>query len=54
MVIKNKLNNKYDKEQFNALKEGFYEIIPQKINLLLDDIDLKVNLLIYIYLNLYN
>ena len=43
MVIENKLNNKNDKEQFNALKKGFYDIIPQYVNLLLDDIDLKVN-----------
>jgi len=33
-----------DKEQLNALKEGFYEIIPQSINSILDEIDLKVNL----------
>jgi len=43
LVIENKLNNKNDKEQFNALKQGFYEIIPQYVNILLDDIDLKVN-----------
>ena len=47
MVIENKLNNKNDKEQFNALKQGFYEIIPQYVNILLDDIDLKVNQLIF-------
>ncbi len=42
MVIENKLNNTNDNEQFNALKQGFYEIIPQNINTILDDIDLKV------------
>jgi len=47
LVIENKLNNKNDKEQFNALKQGFYEIIPQYVNILLDDIDLKVNQLIF-------
>ena len=41
MVIKYKLNS--DKEQFNALKQGFYEIIPEKINTILDEVDLKVN-----------
>ena len=43
MVIKNKLNNANDKEQLEALKQGFYEIIPQSINSLLDEVDLKVN-----------
>jgi len=43
LVIENKLNNTDDKEQFNALKQGFYEIIPQNINSIFDEIDLKVN-----------
>ncbi len=43
MVIKNKLFNTNDNEQLNALKQGFYEIIPQSINTILDDVDLKVN-----------
>ena len=47
MVIENKLNNTNDNEQLNALKQGFYEIIPQDINLLLDDVDLKVIKLIF-------
>ncbi|ORX83121.1 hypothetical protein BCR32DRAFT_202107, partial [Anaeromyces robustus] len=29
------------KEQFEALKEGFYEIIPEKINKILNEFDLK-------------
>eukprot|EP00833_Pecoramyces_ruminatium_P005683 jgi/Orpsp1_1/1179715/evm.model.c7180000070483.1 len=41
LVIKNKLNNTKDIEQINALKQGFYEIIPQNINTLLDEIDLR-------------
>ena len=44
MVIENKLYNTNDKDQLNALKQGFYEIIPQSINSILDEIDLKVNL----------
>jgi len=47
LVIENKLNNTNDNEQLNALKQGFYEIIPQDINLLLDDVDLKVIKLIF-------
>ena len=42
MVIKNKFNNTNDKKQLDALKQGFYEIIPKGINFLLDKIDLKV------------
>jgi len=41
LVIENKFKNSDDKEQLDALKQGFYEIIPQNINLLLDEIDLK-------------
>jgi len=37
------LNNTNDNEQLNALKQGLYEILPQSINKILDDIDLKVN-----------
>ena len=43
MVIENKLNNTNENEQLNALKQGFYEIIPQNISSILDEIDLKVN-----------
>ena len=42
MIFENKLNNTNDNEQLNALKQGFYEIIPQEINTILDDVDLKV------------
>jgi len=42
LVIKNKFNNTNDKEQLDALKLGFYEIIPKRINCLIDEIDLKV------------
>jgi len=37
------LNNTKEKEQLNALKQRFYEIIPLNINSILDEIDLKVN-----------
>jgi len=43
LVIENKLYNTNDKDQLNALKQGFYEIIPQSINSILDEIDLRVN-----------
>jgi len=42
LIFENKLNNTNDNEQLNALKQGFYEIIPQEINTILDDVDLKV------------
>jgi len=42
LMIKNKLNNTNINEQLNALKQGFYEIIPQSINTILDDVDLKI------------
>jgi hypothetical protein len=41
LVVKNKLYNTNDEEQLNALKEGFYEIIPRNINSIFDEIDLK-------------
>jgi len=41
LLIEYKLNNTEDKEQLNALKQGFYEILPQNINSLIDEIDLK-------------
>jgi len=41
LVIENKLNNTNDEKQLNALKQGFYEIIPNKINSIFDDVDLK-------------
>jgi len=43
LVVKNKLNYTNDSEQLDALKQGFYEIMPYNINLILDEIDLKVN-----------
>eukprot|EP00833_Pecoramyces_ruminatium_P010907 jgi/Orpsp1_1/1184939/evm.model.c7180000091664.1 len=41
LIAKNKLNDTNDKEQMEALKQGFYEIIPNNINLLLNEVDLK-------------
>jgi len=40
LYIKNKFN---DNEKFDALKKGFYEIIPENINSFIDEIDLKVS-----------
>jgi len=51
LVIENKLNSAKDKEQLNALKQGFYEIIPQEINTILDEIDLKVNWIFFFNFN---
>ena len=42
MVLKYKFNNNKDEEQFNALKEGFFEIIPHEICDILNEFDLKV------------
>jgi len=42
LVLEHKLNNTNDKEQLEALKEGFYEIIPQNINKIFNEFDLKV------------
>ncbi len=42
LIIEYKLKNTNDNEQLNALKQGFYDIIPENINTILDDIDLKV------------
>jgi len=42
LVLEHKLNNSNDKEQLEALKEGFYEIIPQNINKIFNEFDLKV------------
>jgi len=42
LVFKNKLKYTNDNEQLNSLKQGFYEIIPQEIDTILDDVDLKV------------
>jgi len=42
LVVKHKLNNTGDENQFKALKEGFYEIIPKEINTIINEIDLKV------------
>jgi len=41
LIVKNKLNKADDKEQLNALKQGFYEILPHNINSFLDGTDLK-------------
>ncbi|OUM58974.1 hypothetical protein PIROE2DRAFT_47494 [Piromyces sp. E2] len=41
LVIKYKLNNSNDKKQFEAIKEGFYEIIPKNIKTMIDEFDLK-------------
>jgi len=40
LIVKYKLNNTNDKEQFNAIKEGFYEIIPRNLDSF-DEVDLK-------------
>jgi len=41
LVINYLLNNTNDKEQLEALKEGFYEIIPKNINETFDEFELK-------------
>ncbi|OUM62793.1 hypothetical protein PIROE2DRAFT_43925 [Piromyces sp. E2] len=41
LVVEYKLNNTSDQEQFKAIKQGFYEIIPYEINSLLNEYDLK-------------
>jgi hypothetical protein len=41
LVLKYKFNNDKDEEQFNALKEGFFEIIPHEICDILNEFDLK-------------
>jgi len=41
LVVKYKLNNINDKEQLNILKQGFYEIIPEDINRIFNEVDLK-------------
>jgi len=43
-MIKYKLNNSNDKEQFEAIKEGFYEIIPMNLKTIIDEFDLKVKI----------
>ena len=53
MVFKNKLKYTNDNEQLNSLKQGFYEIIPQEIDTILDDVDLKVYWINF-YLNYWN
>ena len=52
LMIKYKLNTN-DEDQLKALKEGFYEIIPQDIKSLFDEIDLKVNFF-YSYIFIIN
>jgi len=39
LVVKHKLNN--TEQQFEALREGFYEIIPKEINTIINEFDLK-------------
>jgi len=41
LISKYKLCNTNDEKQFNAIKEGFYEIIPYQIGDILNDLDLK-------------
>ncbi|ORX64502.1 HECT-domain-containing protein [Anaeromyces robustus] len=41
LLVKYKLNNLNDKEQFEAIKEGFYEIIPKNIKSIINEFDLK-------------
>jgi len=41
LVTKYKLNNTNDKEQFKALKEGFYDIIPENTTKILNEFDFK-------------
>ncbi|OUM69727.1 hypothetical protein PIROE2DRAFT_65800 [Piromyces sp. E2] len=41
LVAKHKLYNREDEIQFNAIKEGFYEVIPHKIVDILNEFDLK-------------
>eukprot|EP00833_Pecoramyces_ruminatium_P010392 jgi/Orpsp1_1/1184424/evm.model.c7180000089453.1 len=41
LITKNKLSHQNDSEQLEALQQGFYEIIPDNINILIDEIDLK-------------
>eukprot|EP00833_Pecoramyces_ruminatium_P010345 jgi/Orpsp1_1/1184377/evm.model.c7180000089266.1 len=40
--IKYKYNNLNEKDQLNALKQGFYEIIPENINTIFNEFDLKL------------
>ncbi|OUM69484.1 hypothetical protein PIROE2DRAFT_2575, partial [Piromyces sp. E2] len=42
LVINYKLNNTNDQEQFEAIKQGFYEILPKNISSLINEFDLKV------------
>jgi len=53
LIVKNKLNKADDKEQLNALKQGFYEILPHNINSFLDGTDLKVNYFLISILIMY-
>jgi len=40
LVVKHKLNN--TENQFEAIREGFYDIIPKEINTIINEFDLKV------------
>jgi len=42
-MVDYKLNRTNDEEQLNSLKQGLYEIVPQRISTMLDPKDLKVN-----------
>jgi len=41
LVVKHKLNNTGDENQFAELKKGFYEVIPLEIRKILNEFDLK-------------
>jgi len=41
LVMQHKLHNANDEKKFEAIKEGFYEIIPKNINSIFDEYDLK-------------
>jgi len=41
LIVKNKLSNTNDREQMNYLKQGFYEIIPESITSIFNEVDFK-------------
>jgi len=46
LIVKNRLIETSDREQMDAIKEGFYEIIPYKISSIFNEVDLKVHILV--------
>ena len=42
LIVKYKLNNTNDERQFDAIKYGFYEIVPRNLNSIFSELDLKV------------